>query len=137
MKVAFSVSKRTRGMSEYNGKFAVDFNSGFAATAGAEGLKTTLLQRQLWTPALAIILSQSSRCSILNYGHHHLREEMPVFTIPNKNMFICSFHENNDSHAVRAGQDFDYQPLDEFSIRYFKKTFNLDEDAIKKAWSAS
>jgi hypothetical protein len=58
---------------------------------------------------------------------------MPVVIIPNKNMFIRSFHENNDSHAVRAGEALDYQPLEEFSIRYFKKTFNLDEYAIKEA----
>jgi hypothetical protein len=40
-----TVSERAHGLLEYNGKFAVDFNSEFAATASAEGLKTTLVQR--------------------------------------------------------------------------------------------
>ena len=89
-----TVSEPAHGLFEYNGKFAVDFNIGFAPTASAEGLKTTFLEGQLWTPALAIILSQASRRSILNYGRQHLRPEISVVRIPNKNMFIRNFYGN-------------------------------------------
>lgn len=60
---------------------------------------------------------------------------MPTVTIPDKNMFVRSFHGDNDSLAVRIGATYDYQSLDEFTVQYFKETFNIDNDAVKAAWS--
>ena len=129
-------SARSNDLLRYGGKFAVDFSSGFTASFSPKGVKMALVQKQLWTPALAIVLLPRCKRSILNYGHHLLANEMPVVTLPNHNMFIRSFHGDNDSLAVRIGASFDYADLDDFTTRYLKKTFNFDHASAEEAWLA-
>ena len=130
-----TVTEKSSGLLDFGGKMAVDFSTGFAVRPGKDGLRAALLHQQLWTPGLAIVMRPHSKRSILNYGHHKLHQEMPTFTIPDKNMFVRSFHGDNDSLAVRIGATYDYQSLDEFTVQYFKETFNIDNDAVKAAWS--
>lgn len=127
-------ARRSQSILNYSGKIAIDFSSGFAATFTDRGVKLALIQKRLWTPALAILLLPRCKRSILNYGHHRLAEDMPVVTIPNQNMFIRSFHGDNDSLAFRVGATYDYQEIDDFTARYVKKTFNLDYEDVNEAW---
>ena len=130
-----TVTEKSSRLLDFGGKMAVDFSTGFAVRPGKDGLRGALLHQQLWTPGLAIVMRPHSKRSILNYGHHKLHQEMPTVTIPDKNMFVRSFHGDNDSLAVRIGATYDYQSLDQFTVQYFKETFNIDNDAVKAAWS--
>ena len=120
----------------YGRRFAIDFCSGYAVTPGRTGLKAAAVKQKLWTPALAIVLRPKVERSILNYGHHRLHEFMPVLSFSHQNMFVRSFHGNNDSLATRSQQSFEYASLDKVSRRYFQQNFNIDETAVKAAWSA-
>ena len=94
------------------------------------------MKQKLWTPALAIVLRPKVERSILNYGHHRLHEFMPVLSLSHLNMFVRSFHGDNDSLVNRRQPSFEYAALDEVSRSYFKQNFNIDETAVKAAWSA-
>ena len=120
----------------YGRRFAIDFCSGYAVLPGRTGIKAAAVKQKLWTPALAIVLRPKAERSILNYGHHRLHEFMPVLSLSHLNMFVRSFHGDNDSLANRKQPRFEYAALDEVSRSYFKQNFNIDEAAVKAAWSA-
>ena len=120
----------------YGRRFAIDFCSGYAVIPGRKGIKAAVVKQKLWTPALAIVLRPKVERSILNYGHHRLHEFMPVLSLSHLNMFVRSFHGDNDSLVNRRQPSFEYAALDEGSRNYFKQNFNIDETAVKAAWSA-
>lgn len=120
----------------YGRYFAIDFCRGYAVIPDRRGIKAATIKQRLWTPALAIVLKPKVEKSILNYGHHRLHEFMPVVSLQHRKMFVRSFHGNNDSRANRKLPDFDFDTLDDVSRTYFKQNFNLDEAAVKAAWSA-
>ena len=130
-----TVTEKSSGLLDFGGKMALDFSTGFAARPGKDGLRAALLHQQLWTPELAIVMRPHSRRTVLNYGHHKLHQGMPTVTIPDKNMFLRSFHWDDDSLAVRIGATYHYQSLEQFTVQYFKETFKIDNDAVKAAWS--
>ena len=107
-----TVREKSSGLLDFGGKMAFDFNTSFAVRPGKDGLRAALLHQQLWTPGLAIVMRPHSRRSVLNYGHHKLDQEMPTVTIPDKSMFVRSFHGDDDSLALRIGATYDYQLLE-------------------------
>ena len=125
-----------KGLFRYGQRFAIDFCSGYAVIPGRMGIKAAAVKQKLWTPALSIVLKPKGERSILNYGHHRLHEFKPVLSLSHVNMFVRSFHGNNDSLTNRKQPSFEYSSLDAVSRSYFMKNFNIDEEAVKAAWSA-
>lgn len=115
-------------------KFAIDYSSGYAATLDHNGLAVYEVNEPLWTPALAAVFRKGSDRTIMNYAHHKIANRMPSIRLERPQMFIRSFHDDNDSGAVRANPAYPTRPLDTEMEEAFLSEFGLDNAMIKELW---
>ena len=120
-----------RPLLRHNTHVAFDFNTGWVASPGANGIRAVQVVEHLWTPALAMSTKGKHRNTIMNFGHTKLGRFMPVITMPTPHMFLRGHNDHNDSRQKENIRRFNLEPLDVEGEALFRAEFNVDADAVR------
>ena len=111
---------------------AFEYRSGYSARLTPEGILARPVQTPFWACGLAVLFKPGDRKTVMNYAHHKLHEKMPTLIDPQWPMYVRSVHDDNDSGA----RDARLRPLTDHERAQFKARFNVDEEQVKRVFSA-
>ena len=72
----------------------------------------------------------------MHHGHHTLWRETPTLTIPDGDMYMRGYNGFNDSRSKGRGQKITVDPVTPEDVAHLKKTFNVDNAAVRRVFSA-
>lgn len=113
---------------------AFEYNSGYSVTLSGDGIVAEEVQSAFWACGLAVLFRPGDTKTVMNYPHHKLHTMMPTFINPLPAMYLRAKHGDNDSAAAyKTGR---LSPLTEDQRAFFRERFNVDEDHVKRVFSA-
>lgn len=114
---------------------AFDWNKGFNATFGPDGIRAAPLFRPFYVAALGMYLKPHTKRTIMNFAHDKIPRFMPALSFPDEAMFVRGINTSNDS---RAAQDKDptLEPLTAEQEALFRTRFAIDIDHVRRVFSA-
>ncbi|MEO9779026.1 MAG: putative rhamnosyl transferase [Sedimentitalea sp.] len=115
---------------------AIDFNQGYIARPGADGIAAMPIQMPYWTPALALMLRPDVRASVMNFSHGKLYKAMPTITLTGEDMMLRGFNGFNDSRLKKTAKPADLTPLSANEELLFQMTYGIDCDHVRRVFSA-
>jgi len=113
----------------------IDFNRGFVAEPGPDGLLAAPIVQPYWGVAQAMVVPPRSKQTIMNFAHFKLNRHMPTITFTDEDMFVRGHNNFNDSRQIRKGPEVDLAPLDDDQKIYFRERFNIDDAAVRRIFS--
>jgi len=124
-----------RPLIRHNRYVGIDFNQGFIARIGTEGLRGKAVVETLWTPALAMVVKAGASRTIMNFSHAKLTRVMPVLSMTGEDMFIRGHNDFNDSRQKDGIKPVRVPRLDANDAAHFKRVFNVDAEHILKVYA--
>ncbi len=115
---------------------AIDFNQGFIASPGPEGLRATPTQTSYTTAALALMLKPSEQRTVMNFAHAKVARNMPTVTFSGQDMLIRGHNDYNDSRQKPGGRPIELLPLSPKEEDHFRAVYNIDADHVRRVFSA-
>lgn len=116
---------------------AIDFNQGHIATPCAEGILAAPRQAGYWSPALALMISQESDTTVMNFSHHRIWKTMPTLTFPGIDMMVRGINDHNDSRQKASAKPVSLALLTPRQERRFRRIYNIDADQIRASFSTA
>ena len=114
--------------------FAIEYNSGYSVALSGEGIKAEHVYAPFWPCGLAVTFRPGDKKTVMNYAHHKLHTRMPTMIHPIPDMYLRAKHADNDSEAkFKTGV---LHPLTDAQQKMFRDHFNVDEDHVKRVFSA-
>ncbi|KIN65947.1 Rhamno transf domain containing protein [Sulfitobacter noctilucicola] len=114
---------------------AIDFNQGFIARPSADGLSVAPTNVPYTTAALALMFRPDLPLSVMNFAHMKVGQKMPTVTFSGEDMLIRGHNDHNDSRQKPGTRAPKLAPLDAAGKAHIKATFNIDADAVAKAFA--
>ena len=121
---------------EQNRLVAFDFDQGFSARADANGLTVADTPLSLYGVALGMAVRGGVQQSIMNFAHQKLGAFMPVVTYSDSPMFVRGHSDHNDSRQKSGITTPDFEPLSPDRARLFKTRFAINENTVRRVFSA-
>ncbi|KIN66465.1 Rhamno transf domain containing protein [Sulfitobacter noctilucae] len=115
---------------------AIDFNQGFITRPSVKGLEVAPTNVPYTTAALALMFQPDLRLSVMNFAHMKVGQKMPTVTFAGEDMLIRGHNDYNDSRQKPGVRGPKLAPLDAAGKAHFKKTFNIDADAVAAAFKS-
>ncbi len=115
---------------------AIDFNMGYVAEFGAEGIAATEIHRPYYVAALGMYVRGGSPVTIMNFAHEKILRFMPTITFSDAPMFVRGHHTSNDSRQ-KPVKPVPVTPLTPELIEDFEIRFAIREAAVRQAFSAT
>ena len=125
-----------RRLSRRHRFMAIDFNQGFIANPGPQGIQATSTVAPFTTAALALMIKPSERRSVMNFAHNKLARHMPTLTFTGQDMLIRGHNDFNDSRQKPGIKPVELTPLSPEQEDHFRTTFNIDADHVRRVFSA-
>lgn len=115
---------------------AIDFNQGFIARPGPQGIDATPIQKQYWTAGLAFLFRPSVRQTVMNFSHDSVWRKMPTVTFTGEDIRLRGHNEFNDSRQGPRAKPVRLTRLDSEGELKFQMTYNIDADHVRQVFSA-
>ena len=128
-------AQNLRPLLRKNRHVAIDFNQGWIARPGANGISAKPTIETLWTAALAMSAAKGVRNTIMNFGHGKLPRFMPVVSFTGEDMFIRGHNDHNDSRQGEGVRTVQLNLLSATEEQLFRDTFNIDADHVRRLFS--
>jgi Putative rhamnosyl transferase len=125
-----------RNLSRRTPFLAINFNKGYNAMAGPDGLRVNPTTAPFTTAGLALMFKPKEKRSIMNFAHHKLPRLMPTVTFTGKDMLIRGHNDFNDSRQKAGVKPLALKPLTPDQEDHFKTVFNIDSDHVRRVFSA-
>lgn len=122
------------GLIERSKTVAVDFNRGYIAELGQNGISATEVYRSYAVAALGMYISGNCPISIMNFAHHKIPQAMPTITQSDAPMFVRTHNQYNDSRQKTA-KAIPVEPLTPGMASDFEARFALCNDQVSKVFS--
>ncbi len=126
-----SASEDGKGLIEKNKTVAIDYNNGFLARFGPDGI----LAAQKFQPLLGVGLGMYVRggcdLTIMNFAHHRIGNFMPVISYPDAPMWVRTLNQFNDSPHARNNRA-ELSPLTPELEGEFIARFAIEQDAVRR-----
>ncbi|NVK16296.1 MAG: hypothetical protein HWE35_19170 [Rhodobacteraceae bacterium] len=123
------------GLLEKSPTMAIDFNRGYIAEFGADGITASEpAVRSYFTAALGMYAAGGVRQTIMNFGHHRIHHHMPSVTITDVPMWVRSHNTYNDSRQRNAGAEA-VAPLTPKQEREFATMFGIKADHVRSVFT--
>ena len=116
--------------------WAVDFNHGWQAAPGPEGIAAAELVRPWVSAGLGIVFAPGVDKAVLDFAHHRVWEHMPVLGLTDPDMFLRGIDGHNDSDGAEALRRFPVAPLDAAGEARLRAAFGIDADLVRRHYSA-
>jgi hypothetical protein len=113
---------------------AVDFNRGYVAELGPEGIAATEIHRPYYVASLGMYVKGNCPLTIMNFAHEKILRFMPTVTISDAPMFVRSHNGYNDSRQKKV-KPVPVQPLDPEQIAEFEDRFALRQDQVRQVFA--
>lgn len=113
---------------------ALDWNKGYIAEFGVEGIRATPTFRQFYTAALAMFVNGGSALTIMNFAHDKMPRFMPAVSFPDHAMYIRGHNDFNDSRQ-KGAKPVELSPLTDEEEVLFNRRFAIDQDAVRSAFA--
>lgn len=124
------------GLVVTNRLVGIDFNRGYSAEAGPDGIRAVENVMPLYGVALGMAVRGGVRQTIMNFGHKKLNRFMPVVSLTDSPMFVRGHNPFNDSRQKEGVATPRMQPLDAQTKTVFKDRFAIDEDEVRRVFSS-
>lgn len=121
------------GLLKQRKSVAIDFNRGYIAKLGSDGVQATEVFRHYDVAALGMYVRGGSRLSIMNFSHQKIYQFMPTISISDTPMFIRSHNTYNDSRQKKVKQ-IETTPLSEELAEDFEIRFNIHQDHVRQVF---
>lgn len=110
------------GLIAKNPATAIDFNKGYVAEVGADGIAATAIHRPYYVAALGMYVQGNNKQTIMNFAHEKILRFMPTVTISDRPMFVRSHNGYNDSRQKKVKQvpveRLDSEQQADFALRF-------------------
>lgn len=126
-----------RALARKHRHVAIDFNQGFIARPGPEGISAAPTNAPYTTAALALMVKPSAGLGVMNFAHARLAQKMPTVTFTGEDMLVRGHNDFNDSRQKPGARPVRLAPLDAAGEDHFRRTFNIDADHVRRVWSTS
>ena len=127
-------SKDVASLLDKHEMVALDWNQGYVAEVGAQGLQATPIYRPFYVAALGVYVAGGCRTSIHNFNHEKLPQVMPTVTFSDPDMFVRSHNGFNDSRQKKV-RAVPVEPLSAEQTRLFKSRFAIDVEEVRAVFS--
>ncbi|MGB7241954.1 MAG: putative rhamnosyl transferase [Sulfitobacter sp.] len=115
---------------------AIDFNQGYIAKPGANGLEIAAIKDPYCTAGLAVLLHPNINKAILNFGHHKISKIMPTLTFTDQDMMLRGHNAFNDSRQkTRSLRMTTFEPITAAEAAHFRATYNIDADHVRRVFA--
>ena len=114
---------------------AFDWNVGFVAEFGAQGIQAAETFRPFYTAALGMCVKANNPLTIMNYAHEKMPRFMPTVSFSDTPMWVRSHNSSNDSRQNQI-RDTSVQPLTPAQEKMFLDRFAIDIDQVRGIFSA-
>ncbi|MFT7595467.1 MAG: hypothetical protein ACI8R4_002796 [Paracoccaceae bacterium] len=125
-----------RGLSRKHREIAIDFNQGYIAQPGPDGVRAAPTQVIYTTAALALMFQPEVKQSVMNFAHAKVARNMPTLSFTGQDMLIRGHNEFNDSRQKAGIKPVKLLPLAPKDEAHFKDVYNIDCDDIRRVFSA-
>lgn len=123
-----------RGLMDRNRSVAIDFNRGFIAEVGAQGIAASGAVRPYNVAALGMHIRGGCTQTIMNFAHQKLNQFMPTVTLTDTPMWLRTHNRHNDSRQSGAGV-VEVSPLSPQQEAEFAARFAIEADHIRRVFS--
>ena len=119
------------GLIERNRTVAIDFNRGYVAEVGAEGIAAAEIHRPYYVAALGMYVQGGCNLTIMNFAHEKILRFMPTVTISDQPMFVRTHNGYNDSRQ-KPVKPVPVTPLSPEQIGEFEARFAIRQDHVRR-----
>ncbi|WP_170563758.1 putative rhamnosyl transferase [Ruegeria atlantica] len=123
-----------KGLIQSNRTVGLDFNSGFLARFGPEGIRATQVFRSLLGVGLGMYIAGGCKHTIMSFTHHKVGRFMPVISYPDAPMWVRTLNNFNDSPHARANKT-ELPPLTPEQEGEFIARFAIEQDKVRRVHS--
>lgn len=123
-----------KGLMERNRTVAFDFNHGFLARPGPDGIQAARVFRSLLGVGFGMYVRGGCQLTIMNFGHHRIANFMPVISYPDAPMWVRTLSRFNDSPHARQSQA-NLVPLEPELEGEFIARFAIDQNTVRRVYS--
>lgn len=106
-----------------------DWNKGFVAEFGADGISSTPIHRSLYPAAMGMQIRGNSPLTIMNFAHEKIGRFMPVVSYAEPPMFVRSHNGSNDSRQ-KPVKAVPVKPVDHEQSQMYAARFAIDIDHV-------
>lgn len=125
-----------RKLSRKHRHIAIDFNQGYIARPGPDGLAVAPTKTPYTTAGLALMFKPSVRLSVMNFAHQKVAQHMPTVTFTGEDMMLRGHNDYNDSRQRPGIKPVRLSPLDAAGEARFRTVFNIDADHVRAVYRA-
>lgn len=131
-----SVANDVQTLAARQDLLAIDFNRGFIVQPGPEGIAALETAAPYHTAGLAMMVSPTSRLTVMNFAHHKLAERMTTVTLTDTVMMLRGHNAYNDSRQGPSAKPHKLTLMDDAGEAMLRARFNIDADTVRSAFSA-
>lgn len=125
-----------RDMAQKHRHIAIDYNSGYIARPGPDGLQTAPVNNAYTTAALAIVFRREVSQTVMNFSHTKVGRAMPTVTFTGEDMLIRGHNDFNDSRQKAGVKPVELVLQNPEEEAHFKDVYNIDADEVRRVFSA-
>ncbi|WP_170337097.1 putative rhamnosyl transferase [Ruegeria arenilitoris] len=129
-------AEECKGLMAENRSVAIDYNHGFLARFGPEGVQAKKVFRHLLGVAFGMYVRGGCPLTIMNFTHHRIGNSMPVVSYPDAPMWVRTLNQFNDSPNTRNSK-IEMTPLDPELEGEFIARFAIDQDYVRQVHSVT
>lgn len=122
------------GLVRDNKAVAFDFNRGFVAEVGSDGIAATDMVRTLYVASLGMYVAGGCRLTIMNFAHEKMNRFMPVVSYTDTPMWVRTHNGYNDSRQKKV-KPIPVTPLSSEQEGEFAARFAIDVDQVRRVFS--
>ncbi|KIC13559.1 putative rhamnosyl transferase [Leisingera sp. ANG-Vp] len=121
------------GLMRRNKSVAIDFNRGYLAEAGPDGISAAEGVYSYFTAALGMHVRGGCPLTIMNFAHNRINRFMPTVTITDAPMFVRTHNRFNDSRQ-KAVKSPDLAPLTAEQAGEFEARFAIRAPQVQEVF---
>ncbi|MCV2889741.1 putative rhamnosyl transferase [Ruegeria aquimaris] len=122
------------GLIRDNRTVAVDFNRGYVAEVGPDGISATETVRSLYVASLGMYVAGKCGLTIMNFAHEKIGRFMPVISLSDAPMWVRTHNGYNDSRQKKV-KPVPVEPLTEAQKAEFSVRFAVRQEHVKQVFS--
>lgn len=112
----------------------LDWNRGYVARPGADGIHAEPVVHPYWGVAQAVAVKPGARQTVMNFNHHKLNQFMPTLTFSDPAMYVRGHNDHNDSRQASHVKPIQLPLLTAQDEALFKRQFAIDADQVRLAF---
>lgn len=124
------------GLVRDNLTVAFDYNRGFVAELGPQGVSATDMYRRLYVASLGMYVAGNCKKTIMHYAHSKIDRVMPTVSYTDQPMWVRTHNGYNDSRQ-KPVKPVPVTPLTPEQEVEFSMRFAIDSDRVRQVFRSA